>query len=293
MEPLAFARRVRPSRASTWTAFGLAALAAALVWRGIAFYRLSLDARVDHDDFRVLSPSATIGHGYGVVGTVLILTNLLYLVRKKFPTWRVGSVQAWLSMHVFTGLAGAMLITFHSAFQVRTPIAMVTSVTLLLTVVTGLFGRYMVHFSARPEGERTRATLEAIDSLVPGTMKLVQEGLRRLPPTPLPPHPTLLNCIARIPSWVADERKRRRFVREALHELSDRVPHDETLAREFWRLGSDVAYHAAREVRVLWSNALLTSWRGMHRIVAIAMILSVSVHIWVALKYGYWWIFSQ
>lgn len=293
MEQIAFARRVRPSRTTMWTALGLLALTGVLVWRGLAFYRLGLDARIDHPDFRVLSPSATIGHGYGVVGTVLILTNLLYLVRKRFPNLRVGSVQAWLSMHVFTGLAGAMLITFHSAFQVRTPIAMVTSITLLLTVITGLFGRYMVLFAARPEAERTRATLEAIDSLVPGTMKLIQAGLRKLPPTPVPAHPTLLNCVALIPTWIRDERRRKRFVREAVHELSDRAPEDELLAREFFRLGSDIAYHAAREVRVLWSNALLTSWRGMHRIVAIALLLSVSVHIWVAVKFGYWWIFSQ
>jgi len=272
---------------------GLLALAGVLTWRGYAFYRLGIDARVDHADFRTLSPSSDIGHGYGVVGTALILTNLLYLVRKKFPNLRVGSVQAWLAMHVFTGLAGSMLILFHSAFQVRTPIAMVTSITLLLTVFTGLFGRYMVHFVGKPERERARATLEALDSLVPGTRQLIEVGLKKLPPTPIPAHPTLLACLRLVPAWLADERRRKRFVREALHEISDRAPNDDALVREFWRLGSDAAWHAKRDVRVAWSAALLTSWRGMHRIVAIAMILSVSVHIWVAIKFGYWWIFSQ
>src|SRR5581483_12226724 len=77
--------------------------------------------------------------------TLLILSNLLYLVRRRltrFMSW-AGSVRAWLNMHAFTGLVGSVLILFHSAFQLRTPIATVTSVSLAIVVVTGLIGLYL------------------------------------------------------------------------------------------------------------------------------------------------------
>ena len=99
-----------------------------------------------HPDYRRLGPAGFLGHGYGMVGTALILTNLLYLVRRRFtkyvPAW-MGSVRGWLNAHVFTGLFGSILILFHSAFQLRTPIATVTSVSLSIVVVTGLVGLYL------------------------------------------------------------------------------------------------------------------------------------------------------
>src|SRR4029077_19984034 len=94
-----------------------------LMLRGWQFYRLSIGERVDHPDFRVLGPGSNLGQGYGIAGTALILTNLLYLVRRRFARLSVGSLRAWLDVHVFTGLFGGMLVIFHSAFQVRNTVA--------------------------------------------------------------------------------------------------------------------------------------------------------------------------
>lgn len=52
-------------------------VAVVLFWRGAGYYQLGIDARPDHPDFRDLRPSGSTGIFYGVVGTVLIFTNLL------------------------------------------------------------------------------------------------------------------------------------------------------------------------------------------------------------------------
>jgi hypothetical protein len=102
-----------------------------VLWVGLAlvgwdFYGHDLDARLDHPAYELLRPSGLVGHGYGIVGTALILSNLLYLARRRFARAQLGSMRLWLDIHVFSGLAGGALVLFHSAFQFRTGIALMT-----------------------------------------------------------------------------------------------------------------------------------------------------------------------
>jgi len=63
--------------------------------------------------------------------------------------------------------------------------------------------------------------------------------------------------------------------------------------RKFVRgLVTDVAKLAASEVDAVAGQALLRSWRSVHRFMAILMVVAVTVHVAVAWVYGYRWIFS-
>src|SRR5262249_15898773 len=151
-----------------------------LARRGYSFYRLSLADQTEHPDYRTLNPAGFLGHGYGIVGTALILTNLLYLVRRRLtrlPPW-MGSLKGWLGMHVFIGLAGSVLVLFHSAFQLRTPIATVTSASLAIVVFTGLIG-YYIHSLIPKAGLRPlKQRLEELQPLLPGLVEQVDEFVK-------------------------------------------------------------------------------------------------------------------
>ena len=101
----------------------LVALTVGLAMRGWSFYVLSLEDRVEHPDYRQLRPSGLYGNGYGWVAAMLIVLNLSYLVRRRLGGARLGSMRIWLDVHVFTGATAAVLVSFHSAFQLRTRIA--------------------------------------------------------------------------------------------------------------------------------------------------------------------------
>ena len=94
-----------------------------LAARGWSFYWMSIQDRPEHPDFRTLRPSGMLGAGYGWIAALLIVLNLSYLVRRRLGGTRFGSMAVWLDVHVFTGLMIASLVSFHSAFQLRTPIA--------------------------------------------------------------------------------------------------------------------------------------------------------------------------
>src|SRR5581483_11444679 len=108
--------------------------------------------------------------------TLLILSNLLYLVRRRltrFMSW-AGSVRAWLNMHAFTGLVGSVLVLFHSAFQLRTPIATVTSVSLAIVVGTGLVGLYLYALVPREGLKPLQDRLKEIEPMLPGLAEQVR-----------------------------------------------------------------------------------------------------------------------
>ena len=109
---------------------------------------------------REIPASSTIGHAIGWVGTGSMLIMHVYSLRRRvraFSHW--GKLRSWLHFHIFCGLQGAMLVTFHSIhLKTISNIAGITIVLTLIVVASGIFGRYL--FSLIPKnlnGERLGA----------------------------------------------------------------------------------------------------------------------------------------
>jgi hypothetical protein len=270
-----------------------AGLVAGLSWYGYDFYVLDVSSRVDHEQYDSLSPARPLGHGYGIAGTLLILTNLLYLPRRRFPQWRVGSMRAWLDMHVATGLTGSILILFHSAFQVRALIALVTAASLLLVVVTGVIGRYLYAIAPKPDPDALDGYLGGLDQILPGIGARLGEVMKGIAKPPSPGSPSLPRAFVLWRKFARAGKRRREAVMESFREQT----RPRTLGRDEERLAADLARKASRaaekEYRAEGAALLLRSWRGLHRYLALLMVLSVVVHIAVAVYFGYWWVFSQ
>lgn len=267
----------------------LVGLILALGLYGGEFYALDVQARVDHPQFRNLSPAGPLGQSYGMVGTGLILTNLLYLLRRRFARMHLGSMRTWLDLHVFTGLFGSTLVVFHSAFQLRSEIARLTAVSLGVVVVSGLVGRYFYAISPRRDPARMREALARVDAYWPG----LSQHLRQLqthfaPPTSLA-RPNLLSALATIPTWLGEARMRRRALRKAGRDAIATAQLPRAQARALGQLVDAVADHSVAEVKATAGEHLLRTWRALHRMMAVLMIVSVTVHIAVAVYFGFGW----
>jgi hypothetical protein len=286
-----------PRRTGRWfTILFLLALGGALLWRGLPFYGLGLTERSAHPDYHLLKPSGFVGHGYGIVGTALILTNLLYLVRRRFaryvPPW-AGSMKAWLNAHAFTGLVGALLVLFHSAFQLRTAIATLTSACLFIVVVTGLIGFYIYALVPKSGVKLMKSRLEEIRPLLPGFVSALEALVASAPVTRLPHDASLVRTLLTLPHWVRDARARRRALRQAART--------DKMFRILRNTEPDLAKAILGELNDLLTSevdaqagaSMMRSWRSLHRFLAVLMIVSVSVHIGVAWFYGFRWIFER
>ena len=268
-------------------------MGAFLTFKGWEFYQLDVQARVEHPDYEAMRPGGLVGHGYGIVGTGLILTNLLYLLRRRFANAGLLSMRRWLDVHVFTGLTGALLIAFHSAFQFRTAIAVVTAASLGIVVMTGLLGRYLYALAPRPDVAMLDKSLGTLDSLVPDVSPRVREALRNNRPSEHDANEWLVRKLVTIPGWFTESRRRKHLVGLAIED-APRVriltPKEE---RAFRKAKLQVQKFCAQEVVAVAATSLLGSWRGLHRFLAIVMVLLVPVHIGVAWMYGYRWIWSE
>lgn len=282
---------MRRPTATILLSMGLVALASFLLLRGYEFYALSIGNRPIHEDYRLLSPTGLIGQGYGFVGTGLIILNLLYLVRRRFAGLPLGSLRVWLEIHVFTGLAGSVLVLFHSAFQLRNLLTTVTAGALLLVVITGIVGRYLVGVAPSSNTDALDKALIGLDELIEGVSGKVRKGLLEAPFTRTKMSQGLVVTLARVPKWMADGRKRANVVKSVVTEHA--IGLDSTDARLLKRVTKVAASAARDEVRAEAAVAVLRVWRRLHRFFAILMLLAVSVHIGVAWHFGYRWIFSQ
>ena len=270
----------------------LALLAMILFIRGASYYGTPLLERAIHGDYRSLSPGGMVGHGYGIFGTALIFANLLYLVRRRMARFRnLGSLRVWLDVHVFTGLAGAVLILFHSAFQLRSPIAVINAVSLSLVIATGVLGRMLHAVAPKTVDRQLDDNLVALDAIVPGLGTKVRADLRGRPITEVPANASLFRMVRTIPTWFVEVNRRRAAVRTLYaHYAADL---DFVDAYQGRRIVSATRWWLGRQALAHMAAILLDGWRGLHRFFALLMIVSTIIHIAVAWYFGYRWVFSE
>jgi len=285
----------KPKRRSRAFAATLAALVISLgvllAYRGWSFYVLGLHERPDHPDYRLLKPSGLIGNGYGFAAAVLIVTNLLYLARRRIPRFRIGSMRFWLDLHVFTGLTAAMLVGFHSAFQLRSTLATITALSLAVVVVTGIIGRLFYALVPEDGGQELAVALDAVGGEAPAVRAELDLVLHALPAPHLRANASLVRCLAVLPRWRRVRLQRRRGIRAAFKSALRAAP-DRRARRALRSLRRWVIAASRREVRGAAGAALLRSWRSLHRLFAITMLVAVGVHVGVAWHFGYRWIFQ-
>jgi hypothetical protein len=261
----------------------LAATAVVLAQKGWGFYRLSLEDRVEHPAYRSLRPSGLVGNGYGFVAAGLMVLNLAYLIRRRFGGAWAGSMRAWLDLHVFTGLLAAVLVSFHSAFQLRTPIAMASAASLAMVVLTGVLGRFLHALAPGADRERLRHALDGVDAVFPGRRGELERALAELPGPRIAADASLVRSVLAIPRWLSVARRRRGAIALLLPPARDR--RGRAAVRELRRA-------ASADARAAGVSALVRSWRGLHRFFALLMLIAVGLHAGVAWHYGYRWIFT-
>ncbi|MFN7955167.1 MAG: hypothetical protein U0610_25800 [bacterium] len=87
------------------------------------------------------------GHGFGlllgIAGSIAMVVLTGYSVRKRVPRLaRLGKLPRWLDVHVALGLAGPMLVLFHTAGRLGGIIS-VAFWSMVVVVLSGVLGRYV------------------------------------------------------------------------------------------------------------------------------------------------------
>lgn len=85
-----------------------------------------------------------VGYWMGVVGGVLMLTLLLYPLRKYISVFRGwGKMKGWLWVHMVVGIGGPLLILLHSTFRIGSLNAAMALYSMLIVAGSGIVGRFL------------------------------------------------------------------------------------------------------------------------------------------------------
>lgn len=142
---------------------GAAALGLLGAWWGWQeYYGADLLTRRERTEHLWLHSAHGGGLAAGLAAAAMMLANLAYLLRRhaRFPL-RLGSLRAWMNVHVATGLLALVFASFHSAFVPRDTPGGRAFWGLVFLVVTGAIGRYLYSFVPRAANGRELAFEEA------------------------------------------------------------------------------------------------------------------------------------
>ena len=96
---------------------------------------------ISHD--HLYRPGDKIGYNLGLAGGIMMLTLLLYPIRKRLgfmKNWIILPV--WFKWHMVFGVLGPAIIMFHSTFYIGSTNAGVALICMLLVSGSGIFGRF-------------------------------------------------------------------------------------------------------------------------------------------------------
>ncbi|MES9881056.1 MAG: hypothetical protein ABW185_09265 [Sedimenticola sp.] len=135
----------------------------------------------------IWTPENGIGYSLGLIGGVMMLTLLLYPLRKH--TGVLGNkipVKHWFKLHMILGTLGPLLVILHSNFTLASINGQVAMFSMLAVVVSGIVGRYIyakVHrglYGKRSNLIELKADSEKLNSKMGGVFELLPNAKSRM-----------------------------------------------------------------------------------------------------------------
>ncbi len=115
-----------------------------LAINGYQYYTTPLEERFFSADHTLLKPSGAWGHGFGIIGTLMMIFGVgLYMLRKRYRKFfNIGYLKHWLEFHIFLCSVGPVLVLYHTAFKFG-GIVSVSFWSMVLVVLSGVVGRFI------------------------------------------------------------------------------------------------------------------------------------------------------
>lgn len=269
------------------------AVAATALIAGWDYYQLPLDERAYDADHPIFAPTGFVGQGYGVIGTVMIVTGVLaYAARKRYRVLgRFGSLHQWLQFHIFLCTLGPFLVLLHTTFKFGGLVS-ISFWSMMAVVASGVFGRYVYSWLPRSEAgdsrsaESVRIERERILTTLTSVTELTPEDVDSLIEKDLSHRHGLVRSLASALSFQLTERRAHRRAERLLRDRG--VP---AAVRDRLVGLVDVERKLTKQLSLMSPfQRLFRYWHAFHLPLAAVMFLVLAVHVAVAVALGYTWI---
>ena len=252
-----------------------------LAYRGYSFYGTALEERFYHEDYEMLKPNGILGHGLGILGSLLMISGVsIYMLRKR---WRLmsrwGLIRHWLEFHIFLCVMGPLFVLFHTSFKIGGLVAL-SFWSMVAVVASGVAGRFIYI--------RIPRTIEGREMSL-GEIRNLKEDLHEsLRSTRGLDRESLLEIVDATETRYRNRSGIRRINRVLRQNRVSRV--DRSRVRKLVR--REISLNR-RIDRLQLMQVLFRYWHVAHLPFALIMLVIMLVHVAASIVFGYTWIIGR
>lgn len=257
------------------------------------YYGVSLAERVALEQHAWLRPAAGVGLAFGVLSVLLVLSNLLYLVRRSLRAafFSFGTLRGWMTVHLVTGVTALATAALHAGFTPRDTVGGRAFWALAILMLTGAIGRYFYSFVPRAangrelEVDELRTEIARLTADWSGDHSAFAERARARVDQLVDGDAWQGSWLRRVRALVSSQIGLHRAVAAiAFDGRRERIPRPEL--RQLIALVRRVHRGALLAAHFEDLRSLLSTWRWLHRWVALVMVILVAAHIVAAIEYA-------
>lgn len=269
-----------------------------LIIYGWDYYSTTIEERFFHHKHALLKPSGTIGHGLGIIGSLMIVIGVSsYMIRKRWrKLFHVGQLKQWLEFHIFMCSVGPMLVLFHTAFKFGGIIS-IGFWSMVIVVLSGIVGRIIyIQLPRTVQGipESFEEIEEDINKLLSTIDKKVQTQIKNFLEknfsdyTILPSDQDFLKSLKSVIVFNNIKRKNLNALRRLIKNNKELTHSDK---RKIIGITKKILSFKNKQALYNSFESLFRYWHIFHLPFAITMFFLMFIHIIVAIIFGSTWIF--
>lgn len=259
-----------------------------IIFIGSSYYGTSLEERFYHHDHKILKPNGLYGHGFGIIGTLMILIGVFgYMARKRMKSLsRIWILKHWLELHIFLCTLGSIIILFHTAFKLG-GIVSVSFWSMVAVVLSGVIGRFIyLQIPRTIQGRELSLSeiRELKDDITFNIKNISGDGSESDFLSSINLRPDSSKGL--ISQYLADRRQLRQ-IKNKLKDLNMSGPEKKSIIKNILR---EISLNRKIQ-RLALMQRLFRYWHIAHLPFALIMLIIMVIHVAVALTLGYKWIF--
>jgi hypothetical protein len=268
---------------------------ATISYYGFSYYLIPVEERFFHVNHMMLKPSGVWGHGFGIIGSLLMIIGVFfYMARKRFRAFtRMGLLKHWLEIHIFLCSLGPILVLFHTTFKFGGLVA-ISFWSMVAVFLSGIIGRFIyIQIPRTIEGRElslneVRAMKSNIGDQIQKMVALDEDSYNIIvDSTKKKVELFHKNFFVRYIRKYSDDMKTIRKVKTVLrHNKITKSQRKQVLGL----VKSDISLNRRIDSLVTMQN-FFKYWHVVHLPFALVMLIIMVIHIVVTIVFGYRWIF--
>ena len=239
-----------------WRIVALLVLLMLTVWLGFLLHRSPRFA------------GSLSGGVLGVSGTILMLVPLaayivvkrVQIIKRRVTGWM--SMRTLLTVHIYTALLGSILVLLHTGHKFDSPLGMALTAMVLLVVLSGFIGRYLMSHINRGLREKQQMLRELQLGFKQMSQDFAHQNVE---------NKSIRSATDRPWNWLS-----------GWSQTEDSVSSVSAVAGGIADLEYSIAVHG-------WMKNRFQKWLRFHLVISGVLCFLLALHVWSGVYYGLRW----